>query len=134
MNKINPMYLIAFLCVIVAVLYAKKASIITATANLTSQSEQTQSIGSYRQEMEKEFDDKQRVTKKVKSLLSKHKYLSSPNKFTTTPTQMKIKIIDTDSKKINKAIGSILNESVYISSFSMEDDNFTKTIEIEIRL
>jgi len=128
------MYLIAFLCVIVAVLYAKKASIITATANLTSQSEQTQSIGSYRQEMEKEFDDKQRVTKKVKSLLSKHKYLSSPNKFTTTPTQMKIKIIDTDSKKLNKAIGSILNESVYISSFSMEDDNFTKTIEIEIRL
>ena len=134
MNKINPLHLIALLAVIVIILYGKKSGIVSSISNLTSQSEQTQSVGAYRQAMEREFDDKQGITKKVKNILSKQKYLTSPNKFTTTPSQMKIKIVDNDAKKINKAISSILNESLYISSFSMEDDNFTKTIEIEIRL
>ena len=134
MNKINPLYIIVVLFVVVIFMMSQNTKLSDSIGYLQMANEQTKMRGKYLRDLKNEFGNKQKLAQNARNILNQYQLLKENSTFKVLPNKIEIELKELDNRQVHKVTSKFINSSFHINAFEVEDIDFNKTLRLEIKL
>ena len=134
MNKINPLYIIALLLIMVIFMISKTGNLQQQINAIKVSIATTQITGKYLADLKKEFSNKQQHAKIAQSIIEQQGLMNDGNTFKVNPTNITIELNNLNNAQTQKVVSKLINSSLYITRFAVEDVDLNKSMRMEIKL